>query len=250
MGTELKFSTAYHPQTDGQTERMNQLLEEYLRHYVTASQDNWVALLDMAQFCYNLHKSSATGMSPFELVYGQQPQLPHDVAVQRTGGKRPAAYRYARAQHKLLVEARDSLAKAQRRMKKYADRGRRDVQFAVGDLVLLKVSPKVWKRISAKAVHRGLIPKYEGPFEIVSKVGNVAYRLKLPDRLKVHPTFHVSYLKKYHPDFIEASRNVSTRAPPTRLGMSTATCLRAYIKALSCTIAGNERYREFVCMPW
>ncbi|CAA0840409.1 Unknown protein [Striga hermonthica] len=153
-------------------------------HYVTASQDNWVELLDMAQFCYNLHKSSATGMSPFELVYGQQPQLPHDVAVQRTGGKCPAAYRYARAQHELLIEARDSLAKAQRRMKKYADRGRRDVQFAVGDLVLLKVSPKVWKRISAKAVHRGLIPKYEGPFEIVSKVGNVAYRLKLPDRLK------------------------------------------------------------------
>ncbi|CAA0826951.1 Unknown protein [Striga hermonthica] len=206
MGTELKFSTAYHPQTDGQTERMNQLLEEYLRHYVTASQDNWVELLDMAQFCYNLHKSSATGMSPFELVYGQQPQLPHDVAVQRTGGKCPAAYRYARAQHELLIEARDSLAKAQRRMKKYADRGRRDVQFAVGDLVLLKVSPKVWKRISAKAVHRGLIPKYEGPFEIVSKVGNVAYRLKLPDRLK-------------------------------RLGMSTATCLRAYKKALSCTVA-------------
>ncbi|CAA0808162.1 Unknown protein [Striga hermonthica] len=219
MGTELKFSTAYHPQTDGQTERMNQLLEEYLRHYVTASQDNWVELLDMAQFCYNLHKSSATGMSPFELVYGQKPQLPHDVAVQRTGGKCPAAYRYARAQHELLVEARDSLAKAQRRMKKYADRGRRDVQFAVGDLVLLKVSPKVWKQISAKAVHRGLISKYEGPFEIVSKVGNVAYRLKLPDRLK-------------------------------RLGMSTATCLRAYKKALSCTVARNERYREFVCMPW
>ncbi|CAA0826993.1 Unknown protein, partial [Striga hermonthica] len=100
-------------------------------------------------------------------------------------------------------------------MKKFADRGRRDVQFAVGDLVLLKLSPKVWKRISAKTVHRGLIPKYEGPFEIVSKVGNVAYKLKLPDRLKVHPTFHVSYLKKYHPDLIEASRNVSTRAPPT-----------------------------------
>ncbi|CAA0825912.1 Unknown protein [Striga hermonthica] len=130
----------------------------------------------------------------------------------------PAAYRYARAQHELLVEARDSLAKAQRRMKKYANRGRRDVQFAVGDLVLLKVSPKVWKRISAKAVHRGLIPKYEGPFEIVSKVGNVAYRLKMPDRLKVHPTFHLSYLKKYHPDLIEASRNVSTRAPLTNMG--------------------------------
>ena len=67
MGTELKFSTANHPQTDGQTERINHLLEEYLRHYVTASQRNLVILLDTAQFCYNLHKSSATEMSPLKL---------------------------------------------------------------------------------------------------------------------------------------------------------------------------------------
>lgn len=66
MGTELRFFTANHPQTDGQTETMNQLLEEYMRHYVTASQKNWVDLLDMAQFFYNLHQSSATGQSPFE----------------------------------------------------------------------------------------------------------------------------------------------------------------------------------------
>ena len=81
MGSELKFSTANHPQTDGQTERMNALLEEYLRHYVTASQKDWVDLLDVAQFCYNLHKSSATGMSPFELVYGQQPLAPHEICT-------------------------------------------------------------------------------------------------------------------------------------------------------------------------
>ncbi|KAL0284599.1 UNVERIFIED_CONTAM: Transposon Ty3-I Gag-Pol polyprotein [Sesamum angustifolium] len=86
MGTELKFSTANHPQTDGQTERVNALVEDYLRHYVSASQRNWVDLLDVAQFSYNLHKSSATGMSPFELAYGQQPTTPHEISVQRTGG--------------------------------------------------------------------------------------------------------------------------------------------------------------------
>ena len=64
MGSKLKFSTANHPQTDGQTERINALMEEYLRHYVTASQKNWLDLLDVAQFCYNLHKSSSTGLSP------------------------------------------------------------------------------------------------------------------------------------------------------------------------------------------
>jgi len=71
MGSELKFSSANHPQIDGQTERVNALLEEYLKHYATASQKNWVSLLDIAQFCYNLHKSFATGRSPFELTMGQ-----------------------------------------------------------------------------------------------------------------------------------------------------------------------------------
>ena len=69
LGTELKFSTANHPQTDGQTERVNALLEDYLRHYVTASQRNWLSLLDVAQFSYNIHKSSATGLSPAEFVW-------------------------------------------------------------------------------------------------------------------------------------------------------------------------------------
>ena len=71
MGTKLMFSTANHPQTDGQTKRINHLLEEYLRHYVIASQRNWVALLDTAQFCYTMHKSSTTKMSPFKIVLGK-----------------------------------------------------------------------------------------------------------------------------------------------------------------------------------
>lgn len=73
MGADLKFSTANHRQTDGQAGRINHLLEEYLSHFVAASQHNWVDLLDMAQCCYNLHRSSATEKSPFELVLGMQP---------------------------------------------------------------------------------------------------------------------------------------------------------------------------------
>ncbi|KAL0380935.1 UNVERIFIED_CONTAM: hypothetical protein Sangu_0157800 [Sesamum angustifolium] len=95
--TELKFSTANHPQTDGQMERVNALVEDYLRHNMSISQRNWVDLLDVAQFSYNLHKSSATGMSPFELAYGQQPTTPHEISVQKTGGKCHAAYRFARS---------------------------------------------------------------------------------------------------------------------------------------------------------
>ncbi|KAG6520213.1 hypothetical protein ZIOFF_017251 [Zingiber officinale] len=107
MGTDLKFSTANHPQTDGQTERINHVLEEYLRHYVTASQKNWLGLLDSAQFCYNLHKSSTTEKSPFEIVLGEQPTTPMKIAKQKSGGKCPAAYRYAREKQELLEEAQD-----------------------------------------------------------------------------------------------------------------------------------------------
>ena len=85
LGSELKFSTANHPQTDGQTERVNALLEEYLRHFVTASQKNWVDLLDAAQFCYNIHRSSSTGVSPFELTTGIQPRVPLEVAKHNIG---------------------------------------------------------------------------------------------------------------------------------------------------------------------
>ncbi|KZV57841.1 hypothetical protein F511_03410 [Dorcoceras hygrometricum] len=213
MGSDLKFSTTNHPQTDGQTERINQLLEEYLRHFVTASQKNWVSLLDVAQFSYNLHKASSTGMSPFELVHGFQPTAPHVIALQRSGGACPAAYRFARTKQELYDEAKDSLAKAQRRMKKYVDKGRRDIEFQVGEKVLLKLTPQIWKKISAKQIHRGLVPRYDGPFTVVNRVGQVAYRLELPDRLKIHPTFHVSFLKKFHEDEADEQRG-QKRAPP------------------------------------
>ncbi|KAL0406148.1 UNVERIFIED_CONTAM: Transposon Ty3-I Gag-Pol polyprotein [Sesamum latifolium] len=175
----IEVSTANHPQTNGQTERVNALLEDYLRHYVSTSQRNWVDLLDVA-----------TGMGPFELVYGQQPETPHEVPVQKTGGKCPAAYQLARTKQELFDEAKNSLAKGTTQ------------------------NEKIWKKISYKSVHRGLIPKYDGPFEVVSIVGSLAYRLKLLDRLKIHPTFHVSFLKKIHQDLLDTSRQQTQRAPP------------------------------------
>ena len=80
---------------------------------------------------------------------------------------------------------------------------------------MLKLTPQIWKKIRAKEVHRGPVPRYDGRFEIVLKVGKLAYRLSLPDRIKVHPVFHVSFLKPYHEDPSDASRGVSWRAPPT-----------------------------------
>ena len=109
MGTRLKFLTANHPQTDGQTERINALLEEYLRNYVTTTQRNWLELLDSAQFSYNLHKSSATDLSPFELVLEMQPQTLAEITVQKTGGRSPAAYMFARERQELFEQAQNNL---------------------------------------------------------------------------------------------------------------------------------------------
>jgi len=114
----------------------------------------------------------------------------------------------------MLEEARDSLEKAARRIKKYADLKRRALEFDVGDQVLLKLAPQIWKRISSKTAQRSLIPRYDGPFKVVKRIGRVAYRLDLPERLKVHPTFHVSFLKPYFPD-VAGLHPPTRRNPPT-----------------------------------
>src|SRR5262245_46587041 len=87
-------------------------------------------------------------------------------------------------------------------MKKYANAHRRDVEFHIGDKVLTKLTPQIWKKINSKKTHQGLIPQYNGPFEVIQRVGRVTYKLRLSDRIKVHPTFHVSYLKPFHPDLL------------------------------------------------
>ena len=124
MGTELHFSTSFHPQTDGQTEQVNALLEQYLRYFVSANQIDWAKLLDVAQFSYNLQRSEATEKSPFEIIMGQQPMTPHTLARGYTG-KSLAAYKLAKGWHEQADIARSYLEKASRKMKKWDDKKRR-----------------------------------------------------------------------------------------------------------------------------
>ncbi|CAN1260507.1 Transposon Ty3-I Gag-Pol polyprotein [Linum perenne] len=173
MGSELNFSTSFHPQTDGQTERVNALLEVYLRHYVSANQRDWVKLMDIAQFSYNLHKSEATSMSPFELAIGQQPLTPNTVTSGYTGNS-PVAYKFAKSWHENVELAKAYLSKASKKMKKWADKKRRHLEFEEGDLVMVKFYPYRFKHL--KNVHKGLLRRYEGPFPVVKKVGRVAYK--------------------------------------------------------------------------
>lgn len=179
---------------------------------LTINQRNWVDLLDNAQFCYNLHRSSATEKSSFELMLGMQPNTPLEVARTDAQGKCPAAHKYVRDKEEMLDEAQDSLRKAAKWMKKYANQGRRALGFQVGDKVLLKLTPQIWKKISSATVHRSLIVKYDGPFPVVERVGEVVYRFNLPERLKIHPTFHVSFLKPFYGDAEDPTRSASKRA--------------------------------------
>ncbi|KAK2966295.1 hypothetical protein RJ640_018106 [Escallonia rubra] len=210
LGLELHFSTSFHPQTDGQTERVNALLECYLRHFVSANQTDWARLLDVAQFSYNLMRSEATNQSPFEIAIGQQPLTPLALAGDYKGRSLLAA-QVARSWNEQADVARSYLDKAGRKMKKWADKRRRPKEYNLGDMVMLKLLPQQFK--SFRKVHKGLIRKYEGPFPIVAKVGKVSYRLELPPKLKIHPVFHVSLLKPHYDDKEDPSRGESHRAP-------------------------------------
>ncbi|KAF7807841.1 Transposon Tf2-2 polyprotein [Senna tora] len=210
LGSELNFSTSFHPQTDGQTERVNALLELYLRHYVSANQKDWAKLLDIAQFSYNLQKSESTGASPFEIATGQQLMTPHTLAVGYTSPS-PAAFKFAKGWHEKSDMARAYLAKASKRMKKSADTKRRHLEFEEGDLVMVKLLPHQTRRFAK--LHKGLVRRYEGLFPVEKRIGKLAYRLVLPSHLEMYPVFHVSLLKPYHKDMEDPSRGETRRAP-------------------------------------
>jgi len=156
LGISQAMSTSFHPQTDGQTERTNRTLEEMLRQYVGPSQDDWDLKLPCAEFAVNNSMKAATGYTPFFLNYGRHPRGPA-TAVMVTHA--PAVKEFVTSMHKAVSTAKDSLAAAQARMKRNADEHRSDLDFAVGDKVLLSS-----KNIRIRAVGtRKLLPKFIGP---------------------------------------------------------------------------------------
>ena len=215
LGTTLKMSTAYHPQTDGQTERANRTLEEMLRSVVNFKQTDWDEHLATAELAINNAKQASTGFTPFRLNYGQEIQMPLDQAI---AGLRPsnnpeAAERITRLQADLKL-ATSNIEKAQERQARYADQHRRDVTFAVGDKVLL--STEHLKLAGADKRTPKFTYKYIGPFEIKRVIGANAYELDLPAQLQIHPVLNISRLKAYHDGQQLFPNRVSpeTRPPP------------------------------------
>src|SRR4051812_15161432 len=195
LGTRLEFSTAFHPQTDGHTERVNQILEDMLRACALDYGSSWDDNLPYAEFSYNNSYQASLQMAPFELLYGGKCRTPlmwGEVGERQFFG--PDLIREAEEKVKLI---RDRLKIGQSRQKSYADAKRKEVTYEVGDRAYLRVSPiRGLKRFGIKGK---LAPRYVGPYKILEHRGEVAYQLELPEALSgVHDVFHVSHLKKCH----------------------------------------------------
>lgn len=193
LGTNLDMSTAYHPQTDGQSERTIQTLEDMLRACVLDFGKNWDKHLSLAEFSYNNSYHSSIKAAPFEALYGRKCRSP--VCWSEVGDTQLTGPELIRETTEMIVQIKNRLLTARSRQKSYADVRRKPMEFEVGDRVMLKVSP--WKGVIRFGKRGKLNPRYIGPFKILSRVGPVAYKLELPPELHgVHNTFHVSNLKK------------------------------------------------------
>jgi len=123
------------------------------------------------------------------------------------------AYHLAKGWEEQLDIAKSYLGKTSKKMKKFADRKQRPIDYQVGDMVLVKFNPRQFKTL--RSGHQNLVRKYEGPFKIIAKVGKISYKVELPPHFKIHPVFHASVLKPYYEDKEDTSRNQPRRAPIT-----------------------------------
>ncbi|TQE07969.1 hypothetical protein C1H46_006377 [Malus baccata] len=172
---------------------MNRCLETYLRCFVGGQPKKWVQWLPWAEWCFNTSYHSSTKFTPFELVYGYPPPpiIPYEFGTAQV----EAVGQGLLERDKILSMLKHNLELAQNRMKMQQDKKRTERQFEVGDFVYLKLIPYQLQALSPHSYHK-LLPRYYGPYEIGEKVGNVAYKLNLPQHTKIHPVFHVSQLKK------------------------------------------------------
>ncbi|KAI3685864.1 hypothetical protein L6452_35125 [Arctium lappa] len=193
LGTRVKLSTAYHPQTNGQSERTIQTLEDMLRSCVIDFGGNWDSHLPLVGFAYKNSYHSSIGMAPFEALYGRKFRTL--VCWLEAGEKQFAGPEIVQETADKVKCIRERLKAAQDRQKSYADKKKRPMEFQVGDRVLLKVSP--WKGIIRFRKRGKLSPRFLGPFKVLKRVGLQAYQLELPPELsRIHNTFHICYLRK------------------------------------------------------
>uniref|UniRef100_A0A3B3WFQ5 Integrase catalytic domain-containing protein n=1 Tax=Poecilia mexicana TaxID=48701 RepID=A0A3B3WFQ5_9TELE len=188
LGIDVSLSSGFHPQTDGQTERINQEVESKLRILCMDAPSRWSQNLPWVEYAINGLPSSSTGLSPFHVVYGYQPPI---LSVQEGATQVPAAHLSARRCLRVWRRARATLCKTSAVYARNANRHRSQApRYLVGQRVWLST-----RDLPIKVENRKLAPRFVGPFPVTKIVNPVAVRLKLPPSLRVHPTFHVSKIK-------------------------------------------------------
>ncbi|GKC69981.1 putative reverse transcriptase domain-containing protein [Tanacetum coccineum] len=184
----LDMSTAYHPQTDGQSERTIQTLEDTLHAYVINFGKGWVKHLPLVEFSYNNSYHASIKAAPFEALYGRKCRSP--VCWAEVGEVQLTGPEIVQETTEKIIQIKQRIQAARDQQKSYADLKRKPMKFQVGDRVMLKVSP--WKGVVRFGKWGKLNPRYVGPFKVLEKVGSVAYKLELPQELsRVHNTFHI-----------------------------------------------------------
>ena len=194
IGTKLKLSSAYHPQTDGATERANRTVTQMLRQCVRADQKDWVSRLPAIEFAINLARSESTGFSPFFLNSGRMPRtmIWNNAPMEEY----PSVRNFTLAKKLAIMEAHDSVLASRIKQTRSANRKRREEPFKEGDLVYLSTQNMSFP----KGLARKLVPKFIGPYPITRDHANHTFTVNLPDSLKargIHPTFHASKLRPH-----------------------------------------------------
>ena len=193
LGIRMKLSTAYHPQIDGQTKRVNQELEQYLRMIVDHRQEHWPEWLGMVELTYNNKKHTVTQISPFEANYSLSPRMGFEG---RRGKRFEVAKEFTKRMRQVQEEVKAVLEKVQEEMRRYVDKKRKEaVEFKVSDLVLLSTKELKWhmkRRRSEK-----LTEQFIGPYKVKSVISANAVELNLPATVNIHPVFNISRLQLY-----------------------------------------------------
>ncbi|GKB79762.1 putative reverse transcriptase domain-containing protein [Tanacetum coccineum] len=191
------MSTAYHPQTNGQSKRTIQTLEDMIRACVIDFEKGWDRHIPLVEFYCNNSYHTSIKAAPFEALYGRKCRSP--ICWTEVGDAQLTGPKIVHETTEKIIQIKKCIQDARDRQKSYTDRRRKPLEFQVGDKVMLKVSP--WKGVIRFGKQGKLNPHYIGPFKILAKVGTVAYQLELPEKLsRVHSTFHVSNLKKCFSD--------------------------------------------------